>query len=96
MDKLPKVFANPINKVFNNYQNEYKGSINYTRNIKKNINNELNKIFSSKNHIAKSRVRITLPNEVLITDIIGKTNNNVLTMDNRLIKISDILDIEKI
>ena len=29
-------------------------------------------------------------------EIVGKTNINLLTIDNKLIKITDILDIEKI
>ena len=96
MNKLPKVYANPINKSFNNTQSIYKSMLNNNRSIKKDINYEIDRIFSSKDHIAKSRVRVTLSNEVLEVDIIGKTGSNILTMDNRLIKIKDIVDIEKI
>jgi len=96
MNKLPKVYESPINKSFNNTQSIYKSMLNNNRIIKKDINYEIDRIFRSKDHIAKSRVRVTLPNEVLEVDIIGKTGSNILTMDNRLIKIKDIVDIEKI
>lgn len=97
MNKLPKVYESPINKTFNNTQSIYKSVINNnTRSIKKDINYEIDRIFRAKDHIAKSRVRVTLPNEELVVDIIGKTGSNILTMDNRLIKITDIIDIEKI
>lgn len=33
---------------------------------------------------------------IIEEQIVGKTNINLLTIDNKLIKITDILDIEKI
>ena len=91
MDKLPRVYKNPINKNFNNTQNESKSSL---RSIKKDINNEINMIL--KNHIVKSRVRVTLQNKVLDIDLIGRTNNSIITLNNGIININDILDIEEI
>ena len=91
MDKLPKVFENPINKSFNNTQSEYKSNL---RSVSKNVSYEIDRIL--KNHIAKSRVRVTLPNKVLEVDLIGKTSNSIITLNNGLISINDIINIEEI
>ena len=98
MNKLPNVYANPIDKKINNVQENYY-SLRSSNIIKKNSEREINKkidqIFASSSHISKSRVLITLEGGVKEVDIIGKSNNNILTMDGSLIKISDILDVEK-
>ena len=60
------------------------------------INKKINEIFGSLNHVYKSRVRITMNDGIHEEEIVGKTNINLLTIDNKLIKITDILDIEKI
>lgn len=96
MDKLPKVFANPINKKINNYQDLYYSDRNIKKINPKDINKKVNEIFGSLNHVYKSRVRITLNNKTIEETIIGKTNIYLLTIDNKKIKITDILDIEKI
>lgn len=62
----------------------------------KDINKKINEIFGSLNHVYKSRVRITMNDGIIEEQIVGKTNINLLTIDNKLIKITDILDIEKI
>ena len=54
------------------------------------------KSIGSLNHVYKSKVRITMSDGVKEEEIVGKTNINLLTIDNKLIKITDILDIEKI
>lgn len=97
LDKLPRVYANPINKNLNNYQEVFHD--NLARNSKKepqNIAKKINEIFASSNHIYKSKVRITYKDYSEIQVIVGKTNLNLLTMDGKLIKITDIMDIEKI
>ena len=98
MNKLPNVYANPIDKKINNVQENYY-SLRSSNIIKKNsereINRKIDQIFASSSHISKSRVLITLEGGVKEVDIIGKSNNNILTMDGSLIKISDILDVEK-
>ena len=62
----------------------------------KDINKKINEIFGSLNHVYKSKVRITMTDGVKEEQIVGKTNTNLLTIDNKLIKITDILDIERI
>ena len=97
MDKLPKVFANPINKDLNNnvelFRSDKKVEIK-SSNLK-DINKKINQIFGSNSHIYKSKVKITLKDGEIVTDIVGSTNTNLLTLDGKLIKISDIIDIEK-
>ena len=92
----PKVFANPINKKLDNTQDLLRSSENTIKNNPKDINKKINEIFASSNHVYKSRVKVTLKDKTLETDLIGKTNLNLLTMDGGLIRITDILDIEKI
>lgn len=97
MDKLPNVFANPINKKFSNVQETYYGKEERSVDINpQNINNKINQIFSSKDHIYKSKVRITFRDGIKEETIVGKTNLNLLTMDGKLIRITEIVDIEKI
>ena len=96
MNKLPSVYEVPINKKINNYQDSFRSSkINIIPSVK-DINKKINEIFGSLNHVYKSKVRITLSDRVIEEVIVGKTNINLLTLDNKLIKITDILDIEKI
>ena len=91
MKKLPKLYTNTFNKKIDN-------SIEFTRVKEKkleedklnkyNINKKRDMILKSKNYIYKD-------NE-LNTTLIGKTNDNLITIDNNLIKISDIYDIKKV
>lgn len=96
MNKLPNVFASPINKKLNNYQDMYRSDKKVKSYNPKDINKKINEIFGSLNHVYKSKVRITMTDGVKEEQIVGKTNTNLLTIDNKLIKITDILDIEKI
>ena len=96
MNKLPNVFASPITKKLNNYQDLYRSDRDIKTYNQKDINKKINEIFGSLNHVYKSRVRITMNDGIHEEEIVGKTNINLLTIDNKLIKITDILDIEKI
>ncbi len=96
MNKLPNVFANPITKKLNNYQDLYRSDRDIKTYNPKDINKKINEIFGSLNHVYKSRVRITMNDGIHEEEIVGKTNINLLTIDNKLIKITDILNIEKI
>jgi len=104
--KLPKVFANRIEKDLNNNERVY-----YERSAKENIedkkdlkfilpeevtiNQKINKIFGSSRYVYKADVKIKYKNgETVNKKIIGRNKFELITMDNELIKISDILDIE--
>ena len=95
MDK-PKVFANPINKKIDNVQDLFRSDKDSRSINPVDVNKKINEIFASRNHIYKSKVRITLKDAVVEKEIVGKTNINLLTLDGNLIRITDILDIERI
>ena len=97
MKELPKVFHNKIDKKFNNNR-----SVFYSNNIyneEKQINSKtifqkINEIFSSPNYIYKANVEITLKDKTIKKRIIGRNKNYIITMDNDLIPINDIVDIK--
>lgn len=97
MKDLPKVFANRIDKDIRNAQDVYYGSNH--RSVKKDsvsVIRKINNIFASPHHVYKSKVKITTSNSVLEKTIVGKTSTDLITIDGELIKIINILDIEKI
>ena len=95
MDK-PKVFANPINKKIDNVQDLFRSDKDSRSINPVDVNKKINEIFASRNHVYKSKVRITLKDAVVEKEIVGKTNINLLTLDGNLIRITDIVDIERI
>lgn len=102
MKELPKVFANKIDKKITNNK-EYDVSQNNEEIIKKedfkgipigkNINQKINDIFSSYKYVYKADVIITTESGEITKKIIGKNNNNLITIDNELISIDTIKDI---
>lgn len=99
MKELPKVFKNKINKTINNnkkvFYSNNKEEITKQETIdSKNINQKINSIFSSPNYIYKANVEITLKDKVINKRIIGRNKNYIITMDNELIPIVDIIDIK--
>lgn len=99
MKELPKVFKNKINKPINNNEKVFysnnKAEVTKQETVDgKNINQKINSIFSSPNYIYKANVEITLKDKVINKRIIGRNKNYIITMDNELIPIVDILDIK--
>lgn len=107
--KLPKVFANPQQKQFNNNEKVYyskeevrddKIGSNLSNRIdlknieSKNIYQKLNDIFSSERYVYKADVDIMTKNGKIRTKLIGQNRTHVITMDNQLISIGDIEDIK--
>ena len=91
--ELPKVFHN-VNKKFNNNKNVF-----YSKNDSadiKTVYQKINDIFSSPNYIYKANVEISLKDKTIVKRIIGRNKDYLITMDNDLIKISDILDIKTV
>ena len=61
-----------------------------------NVTQKINKIFNSKNYIYKADVVIKLKDgSTLNKRIVGKNNLHLITMDNELIPVTDIVDIER-
>ena len=110
MKKLPKVFANNLSEVHNNdmvfYSNDPnlkvsaedfgdRSSVDKYKIIKGNtVIQKINEIFKSPYYIYKAEVEITLEDGVVVKKIIGKNNQNLITMDNELIPINSIKDIK--
>ena len=109
MGKLPKVFANSLDEVHNNDTVFYskdnnlkvsvddsdRNSIEEYKILKGNtVNQKINEIFTSPYYIYKAEVEITLEDGVIVKKIIGKNNQNLITMENELIPISSIKDIK--
>lgn len=92
----PKVYANPINKKIDNVQDLFQSSKDTRGSNPVDVNKKINEIFASRNHVYKSKVKITLKDKVMEAEIVGKTNLNLLTLDGNLIRITDIMDIERI
>jgi len=102
--KLPKVFANSIDKKLSNNETVYYEKKEVKEEVvqpKKtllnesfNLNQKINKIFGSSRYVYKADVDITLKDGKISKKIIGRNKNELITMDNELIKISDIIDID--
>ena len=99
MDRLPKIFKNDLNNICNNkdiYYSYHDIDITIEDNLdKRNIIQKINSIFNSSNYIYKANVIIKLKDKEIKKQIIGKTKTHLITKDNELISITDIVDIIK-
>lgn len=98
MNKLPNMFKNNITKKIDNNEEIYYSYNNLERNVLKkgeNVLQKINTIFSSNNYIYKADVEIVLKDKTINKRIIGRNKTHLITIDNDLIPISDILDIKK-
>ncbi len=94
---LPKVYANPIDKnIRNNFDVYYSSSEEVRSNKEINVAEKINQIFASRHHVYKSNVLIYTKNGKINTAIVGKSGNNLLTLDGEKINMSNIIDIERI
>ena len=103
--KLPGVFANKIDKKLTNNKNVFysdKEEVGSDRNTKAvtnklndslNINQKINQIFNSPRYVYKASVDIVLKSGKVTKNIVGKNGNYLITLENELIPISDIVDI---
>lgn len=62
--------------------------------VEKNIVQKINSIFNSPRYVYKADVDITLTSGVVSKKVIGKNSVHLITIENELIPISDIIDIE--
>lgn len=101
--KLPKVFANKIEKEISNNEKIYYSRTNdYNRNDEemtvkkenKNIYQKINDIFGSEKYVYKADVDIKTKGVNKKVKIIGRNNGYLITIDNELIPITDIEDIK--
>lgn len=108
--KLPGVYKNPIDHpIKNNKDVHYVGSekvepeksLIREEKVKRelfgdDVNQKINQIFSSSNYVYKADVEITLSDRTVTKKIVGKNRNTLITIDNELIPIKDIVDIKLI
>ena len=96
MKELPKVFHNKIDKKFDNNRSVFYSNNTYEEDRSvdtRTVLQKINEIFSSPNYVYKANVEITLKDKKVTKRIIGRNKNYVITMDNDLIPISDIVDV---
>ena len=95
MKKLPKIYQGEFNKeIKNNKESDY--ATNSDSVIKdENVLETLNKLFSSTRHTFNIPVIIKTKNKVYDTKIASKINNYIITLDNDVIFIEDIISIKE-
>ena len=87
MFDLPKVYVNKINNNINNNQLESKVE-------DRNLNIE--SILSNDKYSFNHKYIITLKDNEIIDSIISKSDNKILTLENKWIDINDIINISEI
>lgn len=101
--EIPKVYANKIDKKIEN-----NCKVCVTKNgviekeevqkdpyiFEKDIHQKIKEIFNSSKYVYKADVVITLKDGSITKRIIGKNNSQLITIDNELIPIENIIDIE--
>lgn len=95
---LPNVFQNNNIKYEDNSQDLFysKNNTNTRKQpTKVDINTQIKNIFSSTSYVYKINVIITTTSKTFETTIIGKSNNYLITINNELISIKDIIDIQE-
>lgn len=99
MKKLPKIYQGEIKKkIINNKKICYVENINNENNersTEKDFKEVLNEIFSGIGYSYNIPLIIKTNNKEYITSLIAKTKNNVITIDNEVIPIAEIVSIKK-
>ncbi len=94
MNDLPRVFVNPINKEFDNFQKECNSNKMIKKIDNRNLSMKIKDIFDSRSYIYRRKVLITTKDGIVEKTIVGKTNNALLTFNGEKIKINDIYNVE--
>ena len=92
----PKVFRNTINKNIKNNEKVFYSKNKIEEEVIDNRNaiQKINSIFASPNYVYKANVKIKTKDDIITTRIIGRNKDYIITMDNKLIPIKDIIDIK--
>lgn len=95
MKDLPRVFANPIDKNINNNRNFSYGKLEDNSEIYDpvKVQEKINKLFKSDGTVYSIDCEITFDGYKKKYTIIGKTTNNLVTRNQKLIPINEIKDI---
>lgn len=95
MDKA-KMYQNRVDKVFHNNKEIYMTSDNNYNNVvftSNEIRKKINDIINSNNFIYSKLVHILINGEVVLKKIVGIHGDNLVTIDNEYIPLSNIEDI---
>lgn len=95
MKDLPHVFRGEV-KENTNSNMEYTRASEEKKNtlkIDKTIPQKINDIFSSNSYVYKSEVIIKTKDKTLTKQLVGKNKDNLITLDNELIPLDQIIDI---
>lgn len=96
MKDLPKVFANKIDKILNNNKNVSYEELREGRKIpdKGSLNRKIKALFDNDTTSYSYNCKIIFSDHEERHILIGKTDNYLVTRREKLIPISDIVDIE--
>ncbi len=67
----------------------------FSKVMNKNINQKISEIFNSSSYIYKADVELTLKSGKVVKRIVGRNSTHLITIDNELIPISDIIDVQR-
>lgn len=101
MKKLPKITQNEIKKQINNNKIACKCEVkeklekNIIPDNQDNITKILNKIFSGLGYSYNIPVNIITKDKEYNTSLITKTKDKIITLDNEIINIADIISIKE-
>lgn len=96
MKKLPKLFKNEIDKPLNNNKKYCYLKEETSEQVDKlTIDEKINKIFNGLGNAYNVPVKIKTKDKVFTTSLVSKTKNNLVTLDNEVIKIEDIISIDE-
>lgn len=92
MKKLPEIYKNEINKNISN--NKKYCYLKNEQEKEENINEKLEKIFNGMGYSYNIPVTIKTTSKEYNTSLVSKTKNNLITLDNDIIKIDEIISLE--
>ena len=93
--KLPSVYPVPIDKKLNNNREIFKSSEEGLRMSPLTVK-EINDLFNAKDHVYKTKVKLTTKKETKVVEVVGLSHNNLLTLEGEKIPLDIILDIKKV
>ena len=95
MKKLPKIYQNDISKEINNNKKSSYVSLEPIKNEKEEQDITLDEIFTGLGYSYNIPLIIKTKNDNYHTSLIAKIKNNVITIDNEIIPISEIISIKR-
>ena len=90
MKKLPSIYKNEINKKIKNNR-----EVTYIKEDKQNINEIIDSIFNGIGYSYNIPLIITTKDKIYETSLISRNKQNINTLDNHSIPISEIITIER-